>query len=145
MKRAYVLKNIERTKHCDCYITVGVINAAFKCFFPLVSMELYGAPLLWAMTVWLTLPATLSSDSRFPSSEYRAKSRESKVLMLPARSGQRQRQRSSSEFIIQFTCSNSSNIPTNHRAYKCRKTSEKSSNDSAFASDYMAASERSEW
>lgn len=35
------------------------------------------------------LPATLSSDSRLPSSEYRAKSSESSVLMLPVRSVQR--------------------------------------------------------
>lgn len=37
------------------------------------------------------LPATLSSVSLFPSSEYRVKSNESRVLMLPARSAKREK------------------------------------------------------
>ena len=44
-------------------------------------------------SVFRLLPATLSSVSLLPSSEYLAKSKESRVLMLPARSVINQKQK----------------------------------------------------
>ena len=62
-------------------------------------------------SVFRLLPATLSSVSLLPSSEYLAKSKESRVLMLPARSviNQKQKKKKKNEEELNsflFNCQN---------------------------------------
>ena len=60
-------------------------------------------------SVFRLLPATLSSVSLLPSSEYLAKSKESRVLMLPARSVINQKQKKKKEEELNsflFNCQN---------------------------------------
>lgn len=77
-KKAYLLKQwiiLERPNE-SAELSFSSVFWCPQCVLHLLAYSLH-------------LPATLSSDSLFPSSEYRVKSNESSVLMLPARSAKK--------------------------------------------------------